>query len=229
MAPISSHSEPHLPAVLFQAILVLTLFFVLLPAAGTYAESAPAGQAKEWQLGERVLNLGSWGADVFALQIRLRELGYSIDADGMYGAKTKESVAAFQRTRGVQATGVVGPKTIEALRVARLRLVETTVYTVQPGDSLWSIARDFDTSMQELVELNELEDRPLRAGESLKVPALIVYTVRPGDTLWGIAREHHTSVEAIAKLNELSPKQTLAVGITLKLPRDAFALVKAER
>ncbi len=97
-------------------------------------------------------------------------------------------------------------------------------YIVQPGDSLWSIARAFDTTMEVLIEINQLPDRPLRVGEEIKVPALARYEVKPGDTLWGIARRFRTTVDAIAKLNGISPDEILRVSTVLLLPRGAVVL-----
>jgi len=203
-------------SVAFVALLGLTL----AGGSAQAAESAP----REWQLGERTLAVGSWGADVFTLQIQLREIGYELKADGMYGPETRSVVEAFQRDQGLAVTGKVGQETIERLALVRMRRIETMPYTVQPGDSLWSIARAFDTTMELLIEINELPDRPLRAGEVIKVPALAQYEVKPGDTLWGIARRFRTSVQALAELNGISPEGILRVGTVLWLPRGSVIL-----
>lgn len=186
-------------------------------AQGTGAGS----EVREIQLGERNLALGSWGADVFHLQIQLRELGYTLQADGLFGPETKSVVEQFQRENGLPVTGVVGPQTLERLAQLKARRIQTMPYTVRPGDSLWSIARAFDTTMELLVEINQLPDRPLRAGEVIQVPALAQYTVKAGDTLWAVARLFGTTVQAIAELNGISPDGILRVGAVLYLPRDA--------
>lgn len=208
----------HILAAIALAIAVATAPALLVQAQA--ANDAP----REWQLGERTLARGSWGADVFTLQIQLRELGYELKADGLFGSETKAVVEAFQRDHGIEVTGVVGPVTLERLAAARVRRIATMPYTVRPGDSLWAIARAFDTTMELLIELNELPDRPLRAGEVIKVPALSKYEVKPGDTLWGIARRFGTSVKALADLNGLSPEGVLRVGVVLWLPRDAIVI-----
>ena len=47
-----------------------------------------------------------------------------------------------------------------------------TVYTVQPGDTLSSIARDLDVSVADLIEVNDLANgQGVRIGDQLKVPA----------------------------------------------------------
>lgn len=204
------------------ALALISATLILVP--GVFAQNTAVGEVRERQLGERVLGLGSWGADVFTLQLRLQELGYELQADGLFGRETQATVMRFQREHGIDPTGSVGPITLERLSQALIGRVETMPYTVQPGDSLWSIARAFDTTMELLIELNDLPDRPLRAGEEIQVPALLRHTVKPGDTLWEIARMYHTDVEAIAALNRISAEDTLKVGAVLWLPRGAFLL-----
>jgi len=195
---------------------------------GFFGQQQAAGQAsepvREWKLGERTLALGSWGADVFTLQVQLRELGYQLQADGLFGRETQAVVRQFQEDQGLPVTGVVGRATVERLALVRLHRMETMPYIVQPGDSLWSIARAFDTTMEILIEINQLPDRPLRVGEEIKVPALARYEVKPGDTLWGIARRFRTTVDAIAELNRIAPDDILRVGTVLLLPRGAVVV-----
>lgn len=205
---------------------VFACALALAPAGlAAWAQSSDAsGEVRERQLGERNLALGSWGADVFHLQIQLRELGYTLQADGLYGPETKSVVEQFQREHGLPVTGIVGPQTVERLAQVRVRRIQTMPYTVRPGDSLWSIARAFDTTMELLVEINQLPDRPLLAGEVIQVPAVAQYTVKAGDTLWEIARRFRTTVQAIAELNGIAPDGVLRIGTVLYLPRDAVVL-----
>lgn len=64
-----------------------------------------------------VLNVGSRGEAVTALQARLRDLGYtdSSNVTGYYGNITKAAVAEFQRASGLGADGIAGPVTRRAL------------------------------------------------------------------------------------------------------------------
>jgi N-acetylmuramoyl-L-alanine amidase len=66
------------------------------------------------------LRSGSEGAAVKALQKRLHELGYQVQAaDGQFGGETHHSVVAFQKVNRLGRDGVVGPITREALERPR--------------------------------------------------------------------------------------------------------------
>ncbi|MDT8901895.1 C40 family peptidase [Anaeroselena agilis] len=59
---------------------------------------------------------GDWGPDVAQIQTTLGTLGYDAGpADGEFGSATKAAVKAFQKDRGLDADGVVGPATYRAM------------------------------------------------------------------------------------------------------------------
>lgn len=95
------------------AVATLLASVLLLPAA-----SAQAG------LGDRVLKLGTRGADVRALQGYLDAAGYTLEQTGRYDRRTRGRVQTFQNHYGLRATGVVTP------RVARM--IKRTA-TAPPG------------------------------------------------------------------------------------------------
>ena len=67
----------------------------------------------------RLLQKGSRGDDVLALQLRLQELGYDPGtADGIYGSGTKEAVRAFQKRNSLSADGMAGQQTQARLYAA---------------------------------------------------------------------------------------------------------------
>jgi peptidoglycan hydrolase-like protein with peptidoglycan-binding domain len=51
------------------------------------------------------------GEAVLLWQRKLVELGYTLDADGVYGPESKSACIAFQRDHGLSADGIVGRKT----------------------------------------------------------------------------------------------------------------------
>lgn len=58
---------------------------------------------------------GSRGSNVSAVQDRLRNRGWSISVDGIFGNQTDKVVRAFQKDKGLKVDGIVGPKTWDAL------------------------------------------------------------------------------------------------------------------
>ena len=95
-------------------------------------------------------------------------------------------------------------------------------YVVSSGDTLYAIARRYNTSVDQIKSINNLTSNTLSVGQVLKIPInqeenYIMYTVQRGDTLYAIARRYDTSVEAIKNLNNLS-NNNLSIGQILKIP-----------
>ena len=100
--------------------------------------------------------------------------------------------------------------------------VASDTYIVKKGDSLYSIARTYNTSVDKLKEINNLTSNALAIGQVLKLPSSdmsenVVYTVKKGDNLYSIAREYGTTIDAIKKLNNIT-SNTLSIGQKLLLP-----------
>lgn len=106
------------------------------------------------------------------------------------------------------------------------------IYTVAKGDSLYQIAKKYNTTVDELKKLNNLSSNNLTIGMKLKIPVsssttnneetpsstkTYTYQVKKGDTLYQIAKNNNTTVDAIKKLNNLS-SNTLTIGFIIKLP-----------
>lgn len=92
-------------------------------------------------------------------------------------------------------------------------------YVVKSGDTLWSIARKYNLSVNELKALNNLSSNGLSVGQRLIVgkESSNDYVVSAGDTLWAIARKFNVSIDDIKALNNLS-SNNLSIGMILKIP-----------
>lgn len=80
-------------------------------------------------------------------------------------------------------------------------------YVVQSGDSLYQIARKFNTTVNELKSINNLTSNLLSVGQTLTIPSNISsnnYVVKSGDNLYSIARQYNTTVDEIKRKNNLS-------------------------
>ena len=106
----------------------------------------------------------------------------------------------------------------------------STTYTVRPGDTLWAIARRFGTTVEALVQANDIPDPNLiYPGQVLTIPGRgemqATYTVRPGDTLWAIARRFGTTVQELVNLNGIADPNLIYPGQVLRLPDSSSVLV----
>ena len=106
----------------------------------------------------------------------------------------------------------------------------SNIYIVKSGDSLYSIARKYNTTVDELKKLNNLSNNVLSIGQVLKIPSSSessntgsgtgttnTYVVKSGDSLYSIARKYNTTVDELKKLNNLS-SNVLNIGQVLKIP-----------
>ncbi|MFN4233122.1 LysM peptidoglycan-binding domain-containing protein [Thermus sp.] len=92
-------------------------------------------------------------------------------------------------------------------------------HTVAPGDTLFSIARRYGTTVEELMRLNGLDTFLIQPGQVLRLPqgGERIHVVVPGDTLFSLARRYGTTVEELMRLNGLSTPE-LKVGQALRIP-----------
>lgn len=104
-------------------------------------------------------------------------------------------------------------------------LPSTQTYTVRAGDTLYTIAQRYNTTVQRLVSLNSISNPNLiRVGQRLIIsPSTSTpppsttqrYTVKSGDTLYSIARRHNTTVQRLVSDNSLSNPNLIRVGQVL--------------
>jgi len=198
-----------------------------------------------------VIREGATGTNVVKLQFLLNYISqfYStvlpVIQDGVFRNTTTQSVRAFQSTFGLASDGIVGPLTwnmlYDVFRGIQNQIVEPPVvtpptspdtcyimHTVVSGDTLWLLSNRYETTVEEIMRMNNLNNANLSIGQQLYIPAPCVtptepcytmYTVVLNDTLFLLARRFGTTVEEIMRMNNLN-NANLSIGQQLRIPSE---------
>ena len=110
----------------------------------------------------------------------------------------------------------------------------STTYTVQRGDTLWNIAKKFNTNVNEIKRLNNLTSNVLYVGQTLRVPEYykaedtnISYVVKRGDSLYSIARQYGVNVNDLKRINNLT-SDLLSIGQIINIPSSTTIVTPSE-
>lgn len=154
-----------------------------------------------------------------------------------YTVKRGDTLYGISNQLGVSVVDLVNLNNIKnnVIYVGQVLKVPTTsgsnpnstfIYTVTKGDSLYSIARRYETTVNDIIKLNNLKSINLSIGDKLVIPEtgeevsslpnFINYTVQRGDTLYNISKKYNVSVNTIMQDNNMK-NNTLSVGQVLKI------------
>jgi len=122
----------------------------------------------------------------------------------------------------------------------------TDYYSVKRGDTLYKLAEQFDTTVHNLIQLNQIRDpKLLQIGQKLILPkskqavttpqkitngsssSQSVYQIKKGDTFYHVARRFGVSMDALLALNPIDPK-FLQIGQKINIPTAASAPVNVK-
>ena len=108
--------------------------------------------------------------------------------------------------------------------------INNPTYTIKKGDTLYTIANKYNTTVDEIKRLNNLINNDLTIGQTLILPSNNIieeiitpeenYIVKSGDTIYSIARSNNTTIDEIKRLNNLS-SNLISVGQSLILPAES--------
>jgi spore germination protein len=95
-----------------------------------------------------------------------------------------------------------------------------TIYVVKPGDNLWSIARRFGVTPNDIETANKITPtQTLVIGQTLIIPSKEKqYTVKAGDSLWSISKKFGVSADSILELNNISNPSAITPGLVIMIP-----------
>ena len=129
------------------------------------------------------LKLGSTGNSVKDLQLKLKALlYYTSSINSNFDTETEIAVKRFQLNNKLTADGIVGTNTWNLINTLYGNLNECAIedaneqtpneftYIVQSGDTLYAIAKKYNTTVDEIKRINNLPSNNLQIGQILKIP-----------------------------------------------------------
>jgi spore germination protein len=95
------------------------------------------------------------------------------------------------------------------------------IHVVKSNESLTTIARTYNTTVNDIVEANDIPNpNNLVVGQAMVIPIVgSFYYVQPGDSLWSIGQKTGVPYQQIASVNHISLNQQLYVGFRLYIPQ----------
>jgi spore germination protein len=95
------------------------------------------------------------------------------------------------------------------------------IHVVKSNESLTTIARTYNTTVNDIVEANDIPNpNNLVVGQAMVIPIVgSFYYVQPGDSLWSIGQKTGVPYQQIASVNRISLNQQLYVGFRLYIPQ----------
>jgi peptidoglycan endopeptidase LytE len=139
------------------------------------------------------------------------------------------SVPAGSTTRAASAAPAAATAPATPASAATPRRSVFVSYTVQPGETLSQIARQFDVRGDTIVQASNLDDpNKIAVGSVLKVPVPArEHVVNPGETLRDIAASEKVDLGSLIDFNQLDDPKLIRVGQVVLLPVAANQQVAA--
>ena len=102
---------------------------------------------------------------------------------------------------------------------------EFITHKVTNGDTLWSISKQYNTSLKLILALNNIQDKDtLSISQIIKIPQdnlpaadYNMHIVKKGETLWSIAQKYNLSVDLISTTNNLANSELISIGQQIEI------------
>lgn len=99
-----------------------------------------------------------------------------------------------------------------------LTSVSSTLYTIQAGDTFYSIAKKYNITVQKLQDANpHVDPTKLQIGQQIVIPTTL-YTIQAGDTFYIIAKKYNITVQELEAANPGVDPTKLQVGQQILIP-----------
>ncbi len=158
---------------------------------------------------------------VVYLDNNLEEFANGLGDNSLEGEKNLlEQIKDYIKSKNINFTGNMVKVLAGGLLLATLSFapgggmeakaapMPTQSYVVEPGDNLWTIARNYDLTVDELKEINNLGTDIIQPGQTLQIRSSTqnrsVHIASTGDSLWGIARTYHLTVSELKSYNNMT-------------------------
>lgn len=96
------------------------------------------------------------------------------------------------------------------------------IYTVQAGDTSYSIAKKYNITVQELYKLNPDAEKGIKAGQELRIPKKeidrISHKIEPQETMYSVSRRYGISVDDLKNANKKLDEKNFKVGKKINIP-----------
>lgn len=101
--------------------------------------------------------------------------------------------------------------------------------TIRPGDNLHNIAKQYDTTIYEIIRKNNLKPPYiLRVGTSILIPLPNYHTVVHGDSIYSISRDYHMNMDKLIRLNKLKKPYAIYRGQKLRIASTSASVTRSE-
>lgn len=157
----------------------------------------------------------------------------------VYVVKKGDTLYGISNQYGVSVTELANLNnvTAETLQIGQSLIIPSKsgtnpdnmfLYTVKKGDSLYSIAKKYNISVDSIKNLNYLTNDSIYVGQVIRIPEMytkpedmyvpqyISYTVKKGDSLYSIANRYGTTVDSIMRDNALT-STNISIGQNIKI------------
>ena len=178
-------------------------------------------------------NLNNLTSDILSIGQQLTVKNESASTLDTYTVKSGDTLYSIANKYGMSVSDLksLNNLTSDILSIGQVLKVSNSdnngssspsnTYVVKLGDTLYSIARKYGISVDELKSANGKSSNLLTIGEELIIPTVTgttrTYTVKSGDSLWKIATTYGVSVNALKSANGLS-SDLLSIGQILVIP-----------